>query len=82
VCESLADREFYIRMSDTKRSLKSEKDRGVELDDHKKVKVTISIGVAQRNEKYRTPDDVIVAADKALYEAKRKGRNRVEIKEK
>jgi len=81
VCKSLANREFYIRMSDTKRSKKSEKDRGDELDDHKKVKVTISIGAAQRNEKFKSPEDVIVAADKAMYQAKKKGRNRVETKE-
>jgi len=81
VCKSLAGREFYIRMSDTKRRKKSEKDRGGELDDHKRVKVTISIGVAQRNDKFRTTDDVIVAADKALYQAKKKGRNQVVTKD-
>ena len=39
--------------------------------------VTISIGVAQRNGKLATPDAVINAADKALYRAKRGGRNQV-----
>ena len=39
--------------------------------------VTISIGVAQRNDKLATPDAVIKAADKALYRAKRGGRNQI-----
>ncbi|HTS54838.1 MAG TPA: GGDEF domain-containing protein [Burkholderiales bacterium] len=43
----------------------------------KLVSVTISIGVAESNEKLRTPDDVIKAADRALYRAKEKGRNTV-----
>ena len=43
----------------------------------KSVSVTISIGVAQRNDKLATPDNVIKAADKALYRAKRGGRNQV-----
>ena len=42
----------------------------------KRVKVTISIGVAERNERYGSPAQVIRAADKALYRAKKKGRNR------
>lgn len=37
--------------------------------------VTISIGVAEKSEKYKTADEVISAADKALYRAKDKGRN-------
>ncbi len=41
------------------------------------VSVTVSIGVAQRNDKLATPDAVIRAADKALYRAKRGGRNQV-----
>ena len=41
------------------------------------VKVTISIGVTERSERYPLPTDVIKAADKALYRAKKKGRNRV-----
>jgi diguanylate cyclase (GGDEF)-like protein len=41
------------------------------------VSVTISIGVAERNERLLTPEEVIQAADKALYRAKRAGRNRV-----
>ncbi|MEO7728952.1 MAG: GGDEF domain-containing protein [Burkholderiales bacterium] len=41
------------------------------------VAVTISIGVAARGARPATPDDVIKAADKALYRAKSGGRNRV-----
>jgi len=41
------------------------------------VSVTISIGVAERTERNDTPDAVVKAADKALYRAKQKGRNRV-----
>lgn len=41
------------------------------------VSVTVSIGVAERNDEMRTPDDVLKAADHALYRAKNKGRNRI-----
>jgi diguanylate cyclase (GGDEF)-like protein len=37
--------------------------------------VTVSIGVAERNERNPTPSAVLQAADKALYRAKGKGRN-------
>jgi diguanylate cyclase (GGDEF)-like protein len=40
--------------------------------------VTVSIGVAQPEEKAQAPEQVIQAADKALYSAKQSGRNRVE----
>jgi diguanylate cyclase (GGDEF)-like protein len=73
--EELDKGRFFIRMSETKRSVKSEKDRGKSSPEGKRVKVTISIGLAQRSEKLRTPEDVIDAADKALYSAKKKGRN-------
>jgi GGDEF domain-containing protein len=45
--------------------------------DANSVSVTISIGVAERTENTATPEDVIKAADKALYRAKDKGRNQV-----
>jgi diguanylate cyclase (GGDEF)-like protein len=41
--------------------------------------VTISIGVAEPSTRYRQPEQVIQAADQALYRAKQKGRNRVEV---
>jgi diguanylate cyclase (GGDEF)-like protein len=40
------------------------------------VNVTVSIGVAARDEERNTPDQVFRSADKALYRAKAKGRNR------
>lgn len=42
-----------------------------------RLKVTASIGVAERNEFNTTPEEVLKAADKALYRAKEQGRNRV-----
>lgn len=39
--------------------------------------ITVSIGVAERNHRHGTPDQVVQAADKALYRAKEAGRNRV-----
>jgi len=43
----------------------------------KALKVTISIGAAERSSKLNNPDAVIKAADRALYRAKKQGRNRV-----
>jgi diguanylate cyclase (GGDEF)-like protein len=77
--EELEKSRFFIRMSETKRSSKSEKDRGKNAPDGKKVKITISVGLAQRSEKLKTPEDVIEAADKSLYSAKKKGRNQCVI---
>jgi diguanylate cyclase (GGDEF)-like protein len=39
--------------------------------------VTISLGVAERTDLMASPEDLLKAADKALYQAKRAGRNQV-----
>ncbi len=41
--------------------------------------VTVSIGVAEPSTRNRQPEQVIQAADQALYRAKERGRNRVEL---
>ncbi|HZI87732.1 MAG TPA: sensor domain-containing diguanylate cyclase, partial [Pyrinomonadaceae bacterium] len=41
--------------------------------------VTISIGISTFNKHVDSPDRIIAAADRALYNAKRKGKNRIEL---
>lgn len=41
-------------------------------------KITVSVGAAASPEQASTPDELVAAADKALYKAKEGGRNRVE----
>jgi diguanylate cyclase (GGDEF)-like protein len=48
-------------------------------DSEQKLSVTVSIGVAEPNAGMQEAEQVIQAADKALYRAKQTGRNRVEV---
>lgn len=41
------------------------------------LQVTVSIGAAERNDRHNTPQQLIKAADQALYRAKKGGRNKV-----
>jgi diguanylate cyclase (GGDEF)-like protein len=79
VRRKLEERDFYIRKPNSKRLHTSSSDRKRRKTIGKKVQITISIGLASPNKRAKTAEDVIKLADKALYEAKRKGRNRVII---
>lgn len=47
--------------------------------DFKRVNVTVSIGIAQNNYDMLSADNFIKLADNALYDAKQKGKNRIEL---
>lgn len=72
VRQRIAETKFDLRRNDRRHTDKTKKLRGKQH-----VTVTISIGVAQRDERKPSPTDVLKAADKALYRAKKQGRNRV-----
>jgi len=48
-------------------------------DTGESITVTVSIGVARKSGKHNSPQEVLEAADKALYKAKKEGRNMVKV---
>jgi diguanylate cyclase (GGDEF)-like protein len=74
----IADYRMAIRAPDRPQRTKTGKRRRAGArKTPRDVSVTVSIGVAQRTERLDTPEKVIQSADKALYRAKKAGRNRV-----
>ncbi|MBC8081358.1 MAG: GGDEF domain-containing protein [Gorillibacterium sp.] len=71
--ERISKRGFTLRGKG--RSKNSAKSRAQSSKPGKQIFITVSIGVSQKNEKYKTPDSVMKSADTALYRAKKKGRN-------
>jgi len=67
--------EFTVR--DPGRPKSRPKKKGTVAKARKKVSITISIGAAEPEERQAKPHRVIKAADKALYLAKKRGRNQV-----
>lgn len=71
---------FAVRGHGRAKGRKDNRAKGnMQAGGEKQVSVTISIGVAERNGNYNTPDHVVKAADQALYRAKSNGRNQVAV---
>jgi len=72
--ETVATSRFTMRRRFRPR-VKPKNDKG--RKSRQAIMITVSIGVAERNHRHASPDQVVQAADKALYRAKEAGRNRV-----
>ena len=71
---TIANSPFILRGTERRKS--SKKSRSKTRQKHaNEVQVTVSIGVANRNQRYEEFDQVTRAADRALYKAKESGRN-------
>jgi diguanylate cyclase (GGDEF)-like protein len=85
----IQDSTFKVRGTERRTTLRGEQDRrrgskkkaipAVLVVPPDRLSVTVSIGVAEPSTRNRQPEQVIQAADQALYRAKQKGRNRVEL---
>jgi len=75
----IAGYRMALRAPDRPRRTRSGKRRRGASGGTKSLSVTVSIGVAARTPRRDQPEAVIKAADRALYRAKRGGRDRVEV---
>jgi GGDEF domain-containing protein len=74
---AVADAKFTLRAPDRPRDARGSAQRGRRTTREQKLGVTISVGFAAPGARTPAPDQVVKAADKAMYRAKKAGRNRV-----
>jgi diguanylate cyclase (GGDEF)-like protein len=72
-------REAPVRNADRRAASRRRPRRASKLSADQTLSVTVSIGVAESKANKGAVEGVIEAADRALYKAKREGRNRVEV---
>lgn len=75
--ETIATNRFFVRSD--KRPRKKPQDLSSAPKSRKIIPISVSIGVAERDENHDTPQEVLRAADQALLRAKKAGRDRVRI---
>lgn len=74
LCNVIEMSGFKLRDPDRPRE---KPEKSICTETREKLWVTVSVGVAERNEFQQTAAQVLKAADKALYRAKMEGRNRI-----
>lgn len=77
VRKNIATYQLVLRGNDRPKEAKEGKKLRASERGDKSVSVTISIGVAESSDSLRSAEEVLKAADKALYRAKSKGRNQL-----
>jgi MYXO-CTERM domain-containing protein len=77
VRRAVADSPFTVRGRLRPAGRKGAARRGQTAGGARRLRVTVSIGVAQAGAREQAADDVVKSADRAMYRAKRQGRNRV-----
>lgn len=74
--EAVEDYEMSLRDRNTRpRSARAGRNQRGTRGAARTVSVTVSIGVAEQDARHENPEQVLKAADSALYKAKKKGRN-------
>ncbi|MFP3870368.1 MAG: diguanylate cyclase [Syntrophobacteria bacterium] len=73
--KAIEETRFTVRGRDRRRITSENTHRAGSF--RQKATITVSIGAAERNGRQGTPDEVVKAADKALYRAKKAGRNQI-----
>lgn len=77
LCKSVENSPFMLR--DKKRPKTKQQEKNYKERKAKPLTITISIGLAQRSSETANANEVIKQADKALYKAKKNGRNQVAV---
>jgi GGDEF domain-containing protein len=70
---------FWIRGKDRPRKKTETSRRKPTAEKPKGITITVSIGVAEKTDGHPSPQEVLEAADKALYRAKESGRNCIKV---
>jgi len=74
--QGVASTPFIVRSKGRRK--RTAKQRGMlKTEGRKTVQITVSIGISSPDKHYNRPEEVLKAADKILYRAKKAGRNRV-----